>query len=132
MKSKHDDMAVKHWEMRSEPRWEMFHFNQPYQKGLRRLDEEVLGKTNFDPAVLWQWGTMQAMAVIEILKSVEQKYGHEGQQLVSESLRKVGYEVGKQVIENTSIPEDMTNIEWISFYVTCPPKIGPGKMLELD
>lgn len=124
MKSKHDDMSAKHWEKRPEAKWEEFQFNQPYQKGLKRLKEEVLGKTNFDPATLWQWGTMQAMAVIAILKSVEKKFGREGQQVVSESLRQVGYDIGNQITEGTSIPEDMTTYEWISFYTTVINRIA--------
>ena len=49
-----------HWDRREEKAWRDFHFNQPYQKGLKRLKDEVLAKTDFDPCVLWQWGTMQA------------------------------------------------------------------------
>jgi len=124
MKSKHDDMAVKHWEKRPESKWDNFQFNQPYQKGLTRLREEVLGKTNFDPATLWQWGTMQALAVIGILKSVESKFGREGQELVLESLRRVGYDLGKQVVEGTSVPEDMTGSEWLSFFATVMNRIA--------
>ena len=60
---------MKHWEHRPEKSWKEFTINQPYAKGLARLREEVLAKTDFDPATLWQWGTMQAMAVIEILKT---------------------------------------------------------------
>ncbi|RPH82713.1 MAG: hypothetical protein EHM75_12840, partial [Desulfobacteraceae bacterium] len=58
---------MSHWEHRPEAAWKDFKFNQPYEKGLKRLKTEVLDKTDFDPAVLWQWGTMQAMAVIRIL-----------------------------------------------------------------
>jgi len=50
-----------HWEHRDEAKWKDFEFNQPYAKGLKRLKEEVLAKTDFDPATLWQWGTMQGM-----------------------------------------------------------------------
>jgi len=53
-----------HWEHRKEAKWKDFEFKQPYAKGLARLKEEVLAKTDFDPATLWQWGTMQAMALI--------------------------------------------------------------------
>ena len=38
-----------HWEHRDEPRWRDFRFNQPYAKGLARLEDEVLAKTDFDP-----------------------------------------------------------------------------------
>jgi ribosomal protein S18 acetylase RimI-like enzyme len=56
-----------HWKNRPEPNWEQFQFKQPYAKGLARLRSDVLEKTDFDPAVLWQWGTMQAMALIGVL-----------------------------------------------------------------
>src|SRR5687767_5904411 len=46
-------LKMAHWEHRPEPRWKDFRFNQPYAKGLKRLKEEVLAKTDFDPATLW-------------------------------------------------------------------------------
>ena len=67
-----------HWQHRAEPAWKNFEFNQPYAKGLKRLKEEVLAKTDFDPATLWQWGTMQAMALIEVLKTCERLFGERG------------------------------------------------------
>jgi hypothetical protein len=124
MKSKHDDKRFRHWEKREEKSWESFQFNQPYAKGLKRLREQVLDKTNFDPAVLWQWGTMQAMALIEILKTTEEKFGAEGQQLVLESLWRVGYDVGRQMTAGTTVPEDMTSAEWVSFYATVINRIA--------
>ena len=123
MKSRHYDMSVKHWEHRPEASWKKFQFNQPYARGLKRLKEDVLAKTNFDPATLWQWGTMQAMAVLEILKSAERQFGREGQQMVFESMKRVGYDIGRQITEGTSIPEDMTLEEWTSFYTTIGNRI---------
>src|SRR3989304_3599604 len=129
MKSPHDGGSVKHWEARPEAAWKGFQFNPPYKHGLSRLQEEVLSKTNFDPSTLWEWGTMQAMAVIEILKTVEKKFGRQGQQVVLESLYRVGYDVGRQATEGMSIPEDMTTAEWMSFYATVMnrlPSCSPG------
>ena len=71
-----------HWKNRPEKKWRQFKFNQPYEKGLERLKREVLAKTDFDPAALFQWGTMQAMAVIEILKECERTFGAQGQAAV--------------------------------------------------
>jgi len=107
-----------HWHNRPEKNWKKFEFNQPYAKGLKRLKEKVLVKTNFDSSTLWQWGTMQAMALIGILKSAEKKFGSEGQKLVLDSLSDVGYDIGRQVVEGTEIPEDMPAHEWISFFAT--------------
>jgi hypothetical protein len=124
MKSKHDNINLKYWESRPETNWKRFKFKQPYKKGLERLKEKVLSKTNFDPTVLWQWGTMQSIAVIEILKTVEKKFGRDGQQAVFECLRKIGYNIGEQITEGTSIPEDISIAEWLSFYATIINRIA--------
>lgn len=124
MKRNHDNLSVKHWEKRPENNWKKFQFNQPYAKGLKRLKEEVLAKTNFDPATLWQWGTMQAMALIEVLKTAEEKFGEDGQKLVLDSLRRVGYDIGRQITEGTTIPEEITSAEYVSFLATIFNKIA--------
>jgi hypothetical protein len=109
---------MSHWQQRPEPAWQGFRFNQPYEKGLNRLKEEVLAKTDFDPAVLWQWGTMQAMAVIRILKDCEKRWGAEGQQVISEALRRIGLDIGRQILEGVKMPEALTETEFVSFYAT--------------
>jgi hypothetical protein len=119
-----------HWQHRPEPRWSEFQFNQPYAKGLARLKDEVLAKTDFDPATLWQWGTMQAMAVLEILKTVEADLGEAGQALVHKALRNVGLDVGRQVLAGTTIPEDMTPAEFTSFYATVINRIVYASLEE--
>src|SRR6516165_8334152 len=113
-----------HWEHRPEPKWKQFRYRQPYEKGLRRLKEEVLGKTDFDPATLWQWGTMQAMALIEMLKENEKTFGEAGQQAAYRALRRTGLDVGRQILKGTKIPEGMTQTEFISFYATVINRIA--------
>ena len=113
-----------HCEHRDESKWKDFKFNQPYAKGLKRLKEEVLAKTDFDPATLWQWGTMQAMALIEMLKENERTFGEEGQKAAYRALRKTGYDVGRQILEGTTIPEDMTDAEFTSFFATVINRIA--------
>lgn len=107
-----------HWDSRVEPRWKDFKFNQPYAKGLARLKTEVLGKTNFDPATLWQWGTMQAMALVQVLESAEAKFGAEGQKLVGDALSAIGLDIGRQILDGVEIPAEMTEAEFFSFYAT--------------
>src|SRR5262245_12638788 len=91
-----------HWEHRPAHNWKKCEFKQPYSKGLTRLKEEVLGKTDFDPATLWQWGTMQAMALIEVLKSCEAAFGEQGQAIVHAALRKIGHDVGRQILDGAT------------------------------
>lgn len=114
---------MSHWEHRPEPRWKEFQYNQPYAKGLGRL-REVLATTDFDPATLWQWGTMQAMALIEVLKDCEATFGEEGQKVVFGALRKIGRDVGRQILEGTTLPKDITEAEFVSFYATVLNRIA--------
>lgn len=113
-----------HWEHRPEPRWAEFKFNQPYAKGLARLKEEVLGKTDFDPATLWQWGTMQAMALVSVLEAAEAKFGAEGQKMMNEAIGAVGLDVGRQILAGVVLPPEMTEAEFFSFYATVINRIA--------
>lgn len=124
MKSKHDDMSAKHWETRPEKKWKDFKFSQPYEKGTSRLKEEVLGKTNFDPTVLFQWGTMQAMAVLEILKAVEAEFDEKGQKVVFDAMRRVGMDVGRQILRDAVLPDNLAEAEFHSFYATVINRIA--------
>src|SRR5262245_60157604 len=112
-----------HWQHRDEPKWKEFRFNQPYAKGLRRLREEVLAKTDFDPATLWQWGTMQAMALIEVLKGCEATFGEAGQKVVFDALHRVGYDIGRQILDGVELPADLKEAEFASFYATVVNRI---------
>ncbi|HVY47099.1 MAG TPA: hypothetical protein VHB21_14525 [Minicystis sp.] len=113
-----------HWEHRPEPNWAKFSFKQPYEKGLRRLKDEVLAKTDFDPATLFQWGTMQAMALVEVLKSCEAAFGEKGQEVVHAALRRIGHDVGRQILDGATWPEDLTEAEFVSFFATVVNRIA--------
>src|SRR5262249_31784018 len=91
--------------------------------------EEVLAKTDFDPATLWQWGTMQAMALLEVLKSCEAAFGEAGQQVVYEALRRVGLDIGQQILADASWPPELLEAEFVSFYATV---INPRASASLE
>jgi hypothetical protein len=107
-----------HWDDRKEANWKKFKFNQPYAKGLERLKRDVLGQHGFDPATLWQWGTMQGMALVEVLKSCEKHFGAAGQKVVCDALHRIGLDIGRQVLKGFELPEGMSLGEFWSFYAT--------------
>ena len=119
----HTDKSHAHWQARPEKNWNKFQYNQPYAKGLANV-KKVIAETNFDPATLWQWGTMQAMALIEVLKSAEKTFGAEGQKLVLGALKKIGHDIGTQILAGTEIDPETTTDEWISFYATVINRIA--------
>lgn len=103
-----------HWNRR-EMAEKGFTFVFPYSEGLKRVRE--LLNTDYDPAVLWVWGTMQARAVIETLKACEREFGEKGQKVVYEALKKVGREVAEQMISSSKF-EGMDEAELLSFFAT--------------
>jgi hypothetical protein len=113
-----------HWEHRDEPRWRDFKFNQPYAKGLARLKNEVLAKTDFDPATLWQWGTMQAMALVGVLEAAEAQFGEAGQRMIGDAISATGLDVGRQILAGVVLPSEMTEAEFFSFYATVINRIA--------
>ena len=124
LKEAHLNKEVKHWQHREEDQWQNFQFNQPYQKGLDRLNDVVFKNTNFDPSTLWQWGTMQAMALIEMLNQAEKLFGAEGQKMALSAMHKIGYDIGQQITANTEVPEDMSSAQWTSFFGTVINRIA--------
>ncbi len=119
----HTDNSHPHWQVRPEKNWNKFQYNQPYAKGLKNI-RQVLAQTNFDAATLWQWGTMQAMALIEVLKTAEKTFGAEGQKLVLGALKKIGHDIGSQILADTEIDPEISTDEWISFYATVINRIA--------
>lgn len=86
------------------------------ETGFARLKNEVFAKTDFDPATLWQWGTMQAMALVAVLETVEAALGPAGQRVVGGAITAIGFDVGRQILAGVELPADMTDAEFFSFY----------------
>ena len=103
---------------RKETNWKKTKFGEPFKEALDRFREEVLGREDFDPTALLQFGLFMSMAVINTLKEVESSFGPEGQQAVNRALIKTGYDVGKEIVEGVKIPDNLKPIELMSFIAT--------------
>lgn len=90
----------------------------PYKEAVENLRGALQGRDDFDPAVLFVWGTMQATGVLNILKEVEEAFGEKGQTIVRRAINKAGYEACHQFLENSEFPENLSEIELTSFIVT--------------
>src|SRR5262249_15338295 len=51
-------------------------------------------------------------------EACESELGERGQKLVYDALRRVGHDVGRQILDGATWPEDLTPEEFVSFYVT--------------
>lgn len=103
---------------RKEPNWKKTKFGEPFKATLDRFRNDVLGREDFDPTSLLQFGLFMSMAVINMLKENEATFGVEGQRAANRALIKTGYGVGKEIVENAEIPENITPVELMSFITT--------------
>jgi hypothetical protein len=103
---------------RKEENWKRIKFREPFKKALDQFREKVQDRNDFDPSSLLQFGLFMSMAVINILKENEARFGNEGQKAVNDALIKTGYEMGREIAENVKIPSDISDIEILSFLAT--------------
>jgi hypothetical protein len=64
----------------------------PFAEAVENLRQAIAGRDDFDPAVLFAWGTMQATAVLNILKDAEEVFGEAGQEMVRKAINRAGHE----------------------------------------
>jgi hypothetical protein len=56
---------------RQEETFERVRLEMPYPEAVEHFRQAVKGRDDFDPAVLLVWGTMQATAVLNIMRTTE-------------------------------------------------------------
>ncbi|MEW5913265.1 MAG: hypothetical protein AB1814_11965 [Thermodesulfobacteriota bacterium] len=103
---------------RSEPGYGRVRLGLPYKEAVASLRGALTGREDFDPAVLFVWGTMQATGVLNILKAVEEAFGQEGQEVVRGAINKAGHEACSQMLDNSELPQDLSEVELLSYVVT--------------
>jgi hypothetical protein len=103
---------------RTKENWERAKLGTVYKTAVDRLRKDVLAKPDFDPAVLFQWGEMMALGVLQILKDVEEKFGAEGQKVVNNAMNKVGRDAARQMLDGAEIPPDLSQAEIMSLVAT--------------
>ena len=103
---------------RNEKRYESVRLGVPYSEAVEQFRKAAQGRNDFDPAVLLVWGTMQATAVLNILKGAEETFGKAGQEMVRKAINNAGYEAMDEFLKNSHFPDDVDDIELASYIVT--------------
>jgi len=86
-------------------------FKMPFAKAVENLRQQALSRHDYDPAVLFVWGQMNAVAVIEMLKEVEARCGEEGQRACIDALERVGQRLARESLEGVEIPPGLSGVE---------------------
>ena len=74
---------------RQEKNWSRLKFGEPFKKSLDNFRKNVLGRNDFDPTSLLQFGLFMSMAVINMLKENEKNFGVEGQKAANQALKQI-------------------------------------------
>jgi hypothetical protein len=90
----------------------------PFGRAVEQFRQAVKDREDFDPAVLFVWGTMQATGVLNMLKAMEEAFGAEGQAAARRAINAAGFEAARQMLESSELPEGLTEMERVSYVVT--------------
>lgn len=91
---------------------------RPYREAVENFQKAMADRKDFDPAALFVWGTMQASAVLNILKAAEETFGPEGQEMVRRAVNQAGYEAMDGMLRDSNFPDEAEETELISYIVT--------------
>ena len=103
---------------RNEESYRGVKLGMPYKAAVEHFRKAIEGREDFDPATLLVWGTMQATAVLNVLKEAEQQFGEAGQVMVRKAINRAGYEAMIGFIEDSHFPPDADEIERVSYLIT--------------
>jgi predicted hydrocarbon binding protein len=105
---------------RKEKNWKkaQTYLREPFKKAIETFKTQVMDRKDFEPSSLLQFGLFMSQGIINILKEAERELGEKGQEIVITALRKTGYQIGQQMIDPEKIPEDVSDIELMSFLAT--------------
>jgi len=78
----------------------------PFAEAVDGYRRKALANPDYDPASTFVWGQMMAVGLIEALKSVEERFGAEGHDVVRSALSKVGDKIVAEMTEGVEAPPD--------------------------
>lgn len=83
-----------------------------------KLRKQALSREDYDPARLFKWGQMMALAVVRMMEGTEKAFGAKGQEIMNQVLVDLGREIGREVLKNCAIAPQIKDIEAISKFVS--------------
>jgi predicted hydrocarbon binding protein len=104
----------------NDQKWERgsVQLSRHFARSTSRLREEALSRKDYDPARLFKWGQMMALAVVRMMEGTEKAFGVKGQKIMNTVLVDLGREIGREVLKNYAIAPGTKEIEAISKFVT--------------
>src|SRR5437016_6824788 len=79
----------------------------PFAQAVEGFRAKALANPQYDPAATFVWGQMMAVGLIELLKSVEARFGGDGHDVARGALNRVGARIADEMVEGVEVPEGM-------------------------
>lgn len=83
-----------------------------------KLRQAALSRDDYDPARLFKWGQMMALAVVRMMEGAEKAFGARGQEVMNNVLVDLGRVMGREILDSFSIVPGTKDIEAVSNFVT--------------
>ncbi len=101
-------------------RWERsgLTLKRHFEASTAKMRKQALNRGDYDPARLYRWGQMMALAVVRMMEAAERSFGAQGQEVLCNTLVDLGREIGKEVLEDLSIQPGTPEIQVVSSFVT--------------
>ena len=104
----------------NDQKWERgsVQLSRHFARSTSKLREAALSRKDYDPARLFKWGQMMALAVVRMMERTEKAFGPKGQEIMNAVLVDLGREIGREVLKNYALAPGTKEIEAISKFVT--------------
>lgn len=101
-------------------KWERgrIQLSRHFARSTARLREDAMSRKDYDPARLFKWGQMMALAVVRMMEGAEKEFGSKGQEIMNTVLVDLGREIGREVLRGYEIVPGTKEIEAISKFVS--------------
>jgi len=104
----------------NDQKWERgrVQLSRHFANSTSKLRKEALSRDDYDPARLFKWGQMMALAVVRMMEGTEKAFGPKGQEIMNTVLVDLGREIGREVLKNYALAPGTKKIEALSKFVT--------------
>ncbi|MEO7803743.1 MAG: hypothetical protein ABIS18_04740 [Actinomycetota bacterium] len=90
----------------------------PFAKAVAGFRKKALANPQYDPASTFVWGQMMAVGLIEMLKSIEARFGADGHDTARAALKQVGDKIATEMLEGAVLPENLSRAEFASLFAS--------------
>jgi hypothetical protein len=90
----------------------------PFAEAVEGYRSKALANPEYDPASTFVWGQMMAVALIEVLKGLEESFGAEGHDVARAACNRIGARIVEEMTAGVEIPDGVSRAEAASLFAS--------------